>query len=433
MIGQENRNNFKNWSGRNTREREELFSSDLSSSVCVDKYNNYNCNNYKYIRGGSAGDGPPPPGSVDDLVIEGFSKTYSKVKGDQYMSIKNLGSAWQQPAGIWCSFNEGSADELVRAALEARFPLARPPSLPAWLSGAASYVSVTPVSELRALLCGGLALLKKWSGENRDSDRQWASGLHPDVARATTGLRPSVVSKIANCAGMSAAGLLGLFRTGFPVVGAFQAPGVFQCVDSSEPIGVDELLAEAPSLWEEVETFRAGMSDQARDDLWDECVKEASEGWLSGPAPIQCFDKSRTIPVRRFPVEQDGKIRYCDNLKRSGTNAASSIKSPVVLPCVDTLAQVASILSEKCSSIHFWKSDHRSAYKQLPAYPGHAKLCVIVAQSKDGSWHCFKSRTLLFGSSLAVLEYNLVSRFVSCAFSSTVSIVFWRFQRGKPR
>ena len=130
------------------------------------------------------------------------------------------------------------------------------------------------------------------------------------------------------------------------------------------------------------------------------------------------FEKKGCVPVRRFPIAQDGKVRYCDDLRRSGTNDCAPQEVKIDLPGVDTLAQIATELqSSTGENPAFWKRDHASAYKQLPLSVDHSDLCVVVAQGPNGVWYCFKPNTVLFGSSLAVLSCNVCSRFLSCLFT----------------
>ena len=72
--------------------------------------------------------------------------------------------------------------------------------------------------------------------------------------------------------------------------------------------------------------------------------------------------------------------------------------------------------------LSFWKADHRDAYKQLPIRQDHAGYCVVVLKGPDGVAYGFRPKTLLFGSNVAVVEYNAVSRFVSVLYTKVFGL-----------
>jgi len=125
---------------------------------------------------------------------------------------------------------------------------------------------------------------------------------------------------------------------------------------------------------------------------------EVSKGWLAEPVSAELVRKSECIPVRRFGVKQGDKVRLCDNCKRARTNEAAAVLSKIRLPGCDDLAEIARVIggSQICE---FFKADHESAYKQLPANPAHARVAMIaLSQPGGGGIFCFKPRTLIFGS-----------------------------------
>ena len=98
-------------------------------------------------------------------------------------------------------------------------------------------------------------------------------------------------------------------------------------------------------------------------------------------------------------------------------NAAASSNTPSRLQGVEHLTELVRTIREGSGAdALMWKCDHASAYKQLPIRPADANVCVIVCQNRSGAWMCFKPRTVLFGSNVAVVEYNAVSMFVSYLF-----------------
>ena len=82
------------------------------------------------------------------------------------------------------------------------------------------------------------------------------------------------------------------------------------------------------------------------------------------------------------------------------------------------VATAASLIIEACpGGAELWKTDHASAYRQIPIYGPHCDFVVVTLLCPhDQKIYCFKPHTLLFGSSAAVLGYNLVARTIASAF-----------------
>ena len=124
-------------------------------------------------------------------------------------------------------------------------------------------------------------------------------------------------------------------------------------------------------------------------------------------------------------MPQGGKIRCCDDFKRSGVNGSAGSLSKIDLPSVLSLVETARLCPDRdgnARSLCFWKADHEDAYKQLPLRREHAKYCTIIARGPDKEIYAFRPKTLLFGSNLAVTSYNAVSRVVSVLFSKFFGI-----------
>jgi hypothetical protein len=366
---------------------------------------------------------------LGDLYIEGFGPMYEKVKGAAYKDMAHFCHGFQQPSGVWESFKPASAEGLLSAAFSCPFPLAKSPKLPPWLERAALFVVECGPGgfghwlrgrelELGEIVSGaGAACAEEWGAWRRSQGR--------GVAAVTRHFRPSVIKALAADCGLAADGLIEFFRAGFPVVGVFEAPGVFPPRGDGEeggPPSVDFFLAKGAAMWGDLGRFSAGLTEAERDSMWAACLVEVQKGWLEPPVPLSGFDKMGKVPVRRFPVEQEQKTRFCDNLKRSGANRCALSSAGLSLPCADTLAELATRLAGGMASgqslpVGFWKSDHADAYKQIPVREDRADFCAVVAQGRKGEWFCFRPRAILFGSKLAVLAYNVVSRFAPRLFS----------------
>ena len=113
-------------------------------------------------------------------------------------------------------------------------------------------------------------------------------------------------------------------------------------------------------------------------------------------------------------MSQSGKLRGCGDFKDAFTNKCCHINTPITLPGWDHIASAARILSTKHNAWAFGKIDHEAAYKALPLRPADTRHAVIAIWGPNTkAWFGFRPRTLLFGSTAAVLHYNCLSRIIA--------------------
>ena len=125
----------------------------------------------------------------------------------------------------------------------------------------------------------------------------------------------------------------------------------------------------------------------------------------------------------RFGVGQMNKLRACDDLKYGTANLYCSVWTPIKIPTWDHIAQMAALVRPTNCAWSFFKTDHESAYKQLPLDPAHQNLTVVdIRHPTSGAWMEFAPRTLLFGAVAAVLHYNAFSRAVAVLFCKVTGI-----------
>ena len=223
---------------------------------------------------------------------------------------------------------------------------------------------------------------------------------------------------MADLVGIETCQVLKLPQSGLPVVGSFSAPGVYdEGAQRSEVETVESALSRAPQRWEELP--RPMEAEAHKEELWSGAMEEVEKGWLRPPVKISEDLKSSCVPVRRFGVAQGGMLRACDNCRRSGTNDASVVETPITPPSVDELGEIVTIVAgpggKPCG---LFKADHKSANKQIPVSPAHARFTVVVLECpKTGNSMCFVPNTLVFGSITAVLGYNVVARPVASLFA----------------
>ena len=246
------------------------------------------------------------------------------------------------------------------------------------------------------------------------------------------GFNPVLLRALCRAVGIDATTLVRLFSTGFPVIGDFAAPGVYDAsVADTNRISGEALLLEARARWAELPRLLA--RERSKDALWRSALKEVKQGWLSPPAPASGVDRDRAVPARRFGAQQGEKLRPRDNCRRSGTNSAAAAETPIRLPSIEDLAEIATRASEAraprpAGNWVFFKADRENAYRQAPVSPERSRACAIVlAHPESGEAMCFFPRTLVFGSSAAVLAYNVVARTLASVFARYFSIPLVNF------
>ena len=92
---------------------------------------------------------------------------------------------------------------------------------------------------------------------------------------------------------------------------------------------------------------RQKSSEPHRSALWNGILIQVEKGWVSGPRPyarkgeLRIRKRKVTVnPAYRFGVQQADKLRAIDDLKRSSTNEATSVLTPINLPSWGHIAEM---------------------------------------------------------------------------------------------
>ena len=329
--------------------------------------------------------------------------------------------------GLWhtCSATDSSGDQIAKFFLSREFPLGGAPPLPRWLEVATQELCTKDpphtqrhISEINSLMQQQLGSFSV-HGPLKAAWNASATGLES----VTSKFSPDMIKYAGDLAGLETHHLLHFLHTGFPAVGILDAAGMFPEDPEAAPPSLTprQLFSRAKPLWASAEGVTSGFSPEQSQLIWDSCVEEAKQGLLEGPLPLSDIAFDHNLPVVRFTIFQKDKWRMIDNLKASGTNAAAATRHPIRLPTHAHLAEITHRCTQTRgpSDFQLWKSDHKSAYKQMPLCREHSSACVIIAKEPGvgGRVFGFRPKTLLFGSSLAVISYNYVSNFVAAAFS----------------
>ena len=333
--------------------------------------------------------------------------------------------AFQQPKGIWGAFELLLEDSCsCGPLLSAIFPLSVGRPLPADVSRAVEFVRSEKDCDVLSFLQSRLNLLHRMSewAKGTPEYAEWHRTLPPDISGLVSGFNPVLWVAVGRLCDIDVSELCNLFHQGFPILGSFSAPGVFKEKECAPPRSVDDVMGQAPSKWSELP--RLFKKESSAEELWRQAVGEVDKGWLSPPIPISNVSTSESLPARRFGVPQKDKVRGVDNLKRSGCNEGASVGTPIMLPQIEDICTISEGLLAplRCDvalgkDIYFFKGDHADAYKQAPLRPADAPAAVITLSHPDTrEIQCFTARTLIFGSTSAVLGYCLISRTVQSLF-----------------
>ena len=106
--------------------------------------------------------------------------------------------------------------------------------------------------------------------------------------------------------------------------------------------------------------------------LWKEALGQVDKGWITPPPPAW---EGSQLPGQaigpidlsfRFGGGQMNKLRAFDGRKYGAADEYCSAWAPVKLPTRGHIAQMAANVRQANSDWPFFKTNHESAYKQLP-------------------------------------------------------------------
>ena len=326
------------------------------------------------------------------------------------------------------AFQRRRTKELVREKLDpvkheeqsrkVKFPLDEKAHLPQDVTDAIDFVVQNDADVLKEFWGDQISRLAEIEFRCRKATRKWRNSLSEDQKKVQGKVNLPLLAIMLEKLGMGGQLWVRQFQNGFPIVGNLEEPGVYPQQSCPDPeISPDRLY---DSVKWRLKARKASVTDPNEGALWDEAIAQVEKGWLHGPF---AFDEEGNLvteegpqlanPAFRFGVQQGTKLRAVDDLKRSQTNRAAAVRTPVNLPTWDHFSAVIRSFHEKGMSenLAMAKADHRDAYKQLPVKEDHKMLAVVTLKEPDtGEMRGFIPQTQLFGATAAVLHYNTVSR-----------------------
>ena len=218
---------------------------------------------------------------------------------------------------------------------------------------------------------------------------------------------------------MKGANWLMQFSVGFPIAGKRSQESVdpLRGEDGTDILSPDSLFAS------KTDRFRARAlraNSRPSQELRGEAKKKVDKRWLAHPEPLGENGNPQHPPDERINVSfrsgfpQTDILRGCDDFKDVLTSRRCRVDTPIAIPGRGRIASAARILSDKNNARACGKIGHEAEYKALPIRPGNTGRAIIALWGpKTRSWFGFRPRTLLFGSTAAVLHYNCLSRTIA--------------------
>ena len=358
--------------------------------------------------------GPFPEASYNDDINIPHYKACSRA----YAGVQRKGIRDDHPDAT-------TIIEHVRAALEAPFFLAQEIELPPALNRAVCFMATTPTNTIKEFWYKQVHDLKNIKKCTMPVLERWRQ-LTPDTLKGVSIVDPAMLSFLFRKFGLGGSKWLKQLIFGFPITGVLSQEGAYP-LDSRVKLTTLDKETVLESTFDRFRQRATNALPQHAETLWAEACEQSDKGWLSRPFPVNASGSKLSFKGKglnfafRFAVIQGEKIRACDDLRHSLTNQACAVLTPIKLVSWDHVSHISNKFAEKGLECHFFKADHRAAYKSLPVCPNQTKLAVVVLKNPhDGLWYAFTSKTLLFGSIASVLHYNILSR----AIAELMSLIF---------
>ena len=343
----------------------------------------------------------------DDLVIDHYKPSARSYSGAQRKGIV-------EPFPDSASYTEH-----ISESLQATFPLEEQTPLPADLMTALKFHRDHSRETIREFQSSQLKNLRVMAEECKAETEKWYR-FTPEELRGTVGsVHIALLAHLTRFTRIRGTDWLMQFVVGFPITGILSQRHVFP-VEMGEQTAITDPNSLHLSKTSRFKARAPRAQSRHSQVLWDEALEQVAKGWLEKPLPLDNngnFRDNPTDPINiafRFGVSQSDKLRGCDDFKDALTNKCCYISTPITLPGWDHIAAATRVLSTCQTAWAFGKIDHEAAYKALPLRPADARHAVLaIWDPLSRLWYGFKPKTLLFGSTAAVLHYNCLSRIIA--------------------
>ena len=267
--------------------------------------------------------------SSNPLTIPSFPKTPNE--------WGYAGTRYQGPNRAFSLQNASSYEEHIEQSAELPFPMDTGYHiLPEDVQEAISFITHRGSAGIRAFWLKQLARIQQRARELMPFLHQLRAAVEPSKEGSRARIHVPLLKELLEENGMGGSEWCDQFVSGFPILGELGEPGVYP--PSSHPpsyISREELFQGAKDRF----LSKNRSPDPNADKLWLEALEQAKKNWLHGPHPFnndgELMVEGTPVtanPAFRFGVQQGQKLRAVDDLKRSATNDATFVATPINLP-----------------------------------------------------------------------------------------------------
>ena len=210
---------------------------------------------------------------------------------------------------------------------------------------------------------------------------------------------------------------------GFPMTGWTEESGVFEPDVRPPSITVQQLKGMALGLNHAVvDSLRNADSNDLDQPAWDETQKEIEQGWLE---PCDVTDLRTVHIAKRFPLQQNGKLRLIDDFTAAGVNQTVGMAERLRVESVDELTANILVTILRGAKLEACKLvgrtfDLKSAYKQFGVDLEHKQNLRIAQKHPEGDVRFFAVQSLPFGATASVSSFLRIA--ASIKFIGTVGL-----------
>ena len=224
---------------------------------------------------------------------------------------------------------------------------------------------------------------------------------------------------------------------GSPVAGDLPACRAWDPADKPRPLGLgfDDLPHEQWNAWLASDVAERAASDEgaaAAAAVWERTIEELDLGLCDGPWEASDLDamygEGFWRAMRRFGVEQGGKLRACDDAAESLHNAGSTQHDKLRCQAADFPARAADRFAERIGrdsrgwSLIHGTDDVDAAYRRvLTASPGYTVAALWDQASQRVRY--FTMAGSAFGLVSSVLYFNAVPACIASAARRLLGLV----------
>ena len=362
---------------------------------------------------------PPQKGAIDHILHIGL----------QTMAQPGPGG-W--PDGLAPTFLATSMNEHFQMSRQEPHPLLRAASLePGLQSTIACMMDNWPnlAAWRQAVVDEVASLVLEWE----DTTQSWMESLHPHMRAVYTanGTKlvtqvPLMVDLLRRCGYAGVEDLSWELSHGFPLTGTLcPGTGWLPRTDEKYAFPIDMATFRGLNLQHVQKRMRKPVPSPHWQTMLDELLADKANGKLMGPFeapehwgitcvavsghPLQSLHEKEVFAAVCFAVEQTGKVRRCEDFRRSFHNSLVVVSDKPHHHDLSTYVDVIRHYHElgfACPTV--WGQDLDAAYRQVPVLPDAMAFTLLVTPWGPTLW---RHTACPFGAAASVWSFN---RFADC-------------------